>query len=80
MPNWDYSPRSGEKASVIINNTPELFKKNIENCFARIKNYNDQERIIFIKAWNEWGEGNYLEPDGEFGFGYLRKIKDFQNL
>lgn len=80
VPNWDHSPRSREKASVIINNTPELFKKNLENCFDRIKNYNDQERIIFIKAWNEWGEGNYLEPDSEFGFGYLRKIKDFQNL
>lgn len=77
-PNWDHTPRSGHKGQVIINTKPELFFKNLENCYDRIKNYNKDERIIFIKAWNEWAEGNYLEPDQKIGFDNLIEIKKFQ--
>ena len=34
-----------------------------------------EENIIFIKSWNEWGEGNYLEPDLKFGKSYLEELK-----
>ena len=76
-PNWDHSPRSGTKASIIINNKPKLFGQNLRNCYDRIKHNSKDEKIIFIKAWNEWGEGNYLEPDAKTGYQYLEEIKKF---
>ena len=33
----------------------------------------------FLKSWNEWGEGNYVEPDQEFGHGWLDAIKEAMN-
>ena len=77
-PNWDHTPRSGYKAQVIVDTKPELFYKNLINCFKRIKDNKPEERIIFVKAWNEWAEGNYLEPDSKTGYKNLEQIKKFQ--
>ena len=35
-----------------------------------------EHQILFLKAWNEWGEGNYVEPDQRFGRGWLMAIKN----
>ena len=77
-PNWDHTPRSKYKGQVIVETKPELFYKNLVNCFNRIKNYKPEEKIIFVKAWNEWAEGNYLEPDSKTGYENLNQIKKFQ--
>lgn len=77
-PNWDHTPRSGYKGQVIVETSPDLFFRNLENCYKRIENYNSEEKIIFVKAWNEWAEGNYLEPDQKIGFKNLEQIKKFQ--
>lgn len=78
-PNWDHTPRSGTKGQVIVDTNPDLFYENLVNCYKRIENYESEEKIIFIKAWNEWAEGNYLEPDQKVGFKNLEQIKKFQN-
>jgi len=78
IPNWDHSPRSKNKAKIIINNTPELFKQNLINCYNLIRNKPEEERIIFIKAWNEWAEGNFLEPDMQFGHSNLISVRNFK--
>ena len=74
IPNFDHSPRSGAKGTIITGSTPykwgQLVKKIIKILSKREKN-ND---IIFIKAWNEWGEGNYLEPDLRNGMKYLEEL------
>jgi hypothetical protein len=75
LPNWDNTSRSGYRGVVIQNSTPELFKKMLEKAIDRIQNRELEQKIIFVKSWNEWAEGNYLEPDRRFGRSYLEVIK-----
>jgi hypothetical protein len=76
IPNWDHSPRSGERAYILNNSTPELFRKHVKEVVDSVKDKDDQHRIAFVKSWNEWGEGNYLEPDIKFGLKYLQVLKE----
>lgn len=78
-PNWDHTPRSGTKGQVIVDTRPELFLQNLQNCYERVKSNENDKKIIFVKAWNEWAEGNYLEPDADVGFKNLEQIKKFQS-
>lgn len=75
IPNWDHTPRSGRKGFALVNSTPELFKEQIDLLFKFIENKKDP--IIFLKSWNEWGEGNYIEPDLKFGKGYIKELRRF---
>ncbi|MCI0716193.1 MAG: glycoside hydrolase family 99-like domain-containing protein [Chlorobi bacterium] len=73
MPGWDNSPRT--KFSVVIQNDDvNNFKKWLMHAFERTKNYPDEEKIVFINAWNEWAEGCYLEPDLRNGRKFLESI------
>jgi hypothetical protein len=74
IPNWDHTPRSGRKGSVFHNSTPELFSKHVERAFEVVKMKNVEDQIIFLKSWNEWGEGNYMEPDLKFGKKYIETL------
>lgn len=76
FPRFDHSPRSKGKELIFINDTPELFKEYILKALEMVKNKPEDRQLIFIRAWNEWGEGNYLEPDLDSGLDYLRAIKD----
>ena len=71
IPNWDHTPRSGRHGRVMHGSNPELFGKHVQMILDRVKNKDEQDRIIFLKSWNEWGEGNYLEPDLKFGTRYI---------
>lgn len=74
IPNWDHTPRSGWKGVVLRNSTPKLFEINIQNALRAVKHKNDNDKLIFLKSWNEWGEGNYMEPDLKFGKGFIRAL------
>ncbi len=76
LPNWDNTPRSASNGMVFHGSTPELFRMQLRQALAWSKNSSSDEKIIFVKAWNEWAEGNYLEPDLRFGYGYLQVIKE----
>lgn len=76
IPNWDRTPRSGKTTFLFTNSTPELFKKHVENALEIIQNKDYEHRILFLKSWNEWAEGNYMEPDLKFGRGYLNALRD----
>jgi hypothetical protein len=75
LPNWDNTPRSGRRGVVFDNATPDLFEKYLKNAIGKVAHKPYQERIVFLKAWNEWAEGNYLEPDRETGWAYLDAIR-----
>ena len=74
IPNWDHTPRSGVKGLVITHDTPQLFKKHVEEIVNLVIEKEYEKRIVFIKSWNEWGEGNYLEPDLQYGCKKLEAL------
>lgn len=76
VPNWDHSPRSGANAIILNNSKPQYFKKIAKFAIDIVKNKPKDEQIILIKSWNEWGEGNYMEPDLRFGKGYINALKE----
>ena len=75
FPNWDNTPRKGRKGFVLENSTPEMFSEHFTDAINLVKENRDEEKIVFVKSWNEWAEGNYLEPDLKWGTKYLDVIK-----
>lgn len=75
IPNWDHSPRSGRSGHILVNSTPAKFLQHVRRTFAQVMHKPQQERIVFLKSWNEWAEGNYMEPDLKFGKGYLEALQ-----
>ncbi len=75
LPQWDRSPRAGKKTDPLLNSTPEKFKATIVKALNVIKDKQPEHQILFLKSWNEWGEGNYVEPDERFGHGYLDALR-----
>lgn len=76
FPNWDYTPRRGASDLIFYNATPDLFKKHVIQALNYIKDKPIDKQIVFVKSWNEWGEGNYMEPDMEFGRGRIMALKE----
>lgn len=74
IPNWDHTPRSGLGGTVLAGSTPELFRENVVDAVRAVRDRSAQHQLIFIKSWNEWGEGNYIEPDERFGRQYLQAL------
>ncbi len=75
IPNWDHTARSGVKGDLLTNSTPVLFEKHAEQAMRVISNKPQEDQICFLKSWNEWGEGNYMEPDLRFGKGYIEALR-----
>jgi lipopolysaccharide biosynthesis protein len=76
IPNWDNTPRSGSNGMVLHGSTPELFRRHLRKAMAFVADYSEQHRLVFIKSWNEWAEGNHLEPDLRYGRQYLEVVRD----
>lgn len=73
-PNWDNTPRSGRRGLVVEGSTPQRFERHLRQAVERARTMPDGEGLVFIKSWNEWAEGNYLEPDLEVGHAYLEAV------
>lgn len=77
VPNWDNTPRSGRRGLVFTGSSPALFGTALSQA---VKNTSERygadsgEHFIFLKSWNEWAEGNYVEPDQKHGREYLEVI------
>lgn len=76
MPQWDHTPRSGWTGTLLVGSNPNEFKKVVRKAIDTIKNKPQEEQIIFLKSWNEWGEGNYMEPDITYGRGYIEALRE----
>jgi hypothetical protein len=76
---WDSRPWHGENHLVRHGRTPALFRQHLAEARQWVEAQPARsavERMVLIEAWNEWGEGSYIEPHAEFGFGYLDAIRD----
>ncbi len=69
LPGWDNTPRTGARGVVLHGSRPELFRAQVERAVASLAGKPHQ--LLFVKSWNEWAEGNYLEPDRRWGRAYL---------
>ena len=70
---YDDTPRRGNKANIIKGESSEKFYKYFSKLI-RLSRKQGKE-YIYLTAWNEWGEGAYLEPDTRSGYGYLEALK-----
>ena len=75
IPNWDHSPRSKTNGMILTHSEPKVFYKYMKRILSFVKEKPEEEKIVFLRSWNEWGEGNYIEPDLRYGCGFLEALK-----
>ena len=75
LPNWDRTARSGARARVYTGSTPEVFSEQLKSVVDLLSDKEDEHKITFLMSWNEWAEGNYVEPDLKYGHGFLDVLK-----
>ncbi len=78
MPGWDNTPRRGSRAHLFVGQSPDLYSHWLTSAmrWTLERNRSADEKLLFINAWNEWGEGAYLEPDERFGYAFLQATRD----
>lgn len=75
-PMWDNTARRKENARIIVDSTPALYEDWLRKMAAQtLARQQGEERLVFINAWNEWAEGNHLEPDLKWGRAYLEATR-----
>lgn len=77
FPAWDNTARKCHSGGWIFSGiTPDGFAKWLEECIRWTKEHHDKDhQLVFINAWNEWGEGAHLEPDVKYGYAHLEAVK-----
>ncbi len=70
---YDDTPRRGKSGECMLDQSPEVFQENLRKLIEKSAAYGNE--YLFINAWNEWGEGMYLEPDERYGYAYLEAVK-----
>lgn len=74
MPMWDNTARRNNNAVIFHGATPKLYAKWLKDIGDKvIGNTLLDDKMVFINAWNEWGEGTYLEPDRYWGYAFLEE-------
>ena len=79
LPQWDRTARVGKAQGIYVNSTPDNFKKHVQDAMKVVASKQPEHQILIIKSWNEWAEGNYMEPDLKYGHGYLNALREALN-
>jgi Glycosyltransferase WbsX len=75
MVSWDNTPRRGEQGIVFTDASPEHFEQGLRELVESVQDRPSGHRLVFLNAWNEWAEGNHLEPDLQNGLKYLEAVR-----
>jgi hypothetical protein len=75
FPMWDNVARRSNNATIVHGSTPKLYGEWLRHVVQNFQPYSEDENFIFINAWNEWAEGNHLEPCLKWGRAYLEATK-----
>jgi Glycosyltransferase WbsX len=79
-PDWDNSVRRAKNAHILVGSTPELFGQWVTNAGeAAVKKFKQGKiphPLLFVNAWNEWGESAVLEPSWAHQRAYLEAFRD----
>jgi hypothetical protein len=75
IPNWDNTPRSGRRGLILTGSSPSGFAREVAAAASAIQHKPLEQRLLFVKSWNEWAEGNYLEPDRLNGVQWLEALR-----
>jgi lipopolysaccharide biosynthesis protein len=73
---WDNTARRGRKGVIIVNQNKEDFKASLQRAKQMAEQKPEEEQLVFINAWNEWAEGNHLEPCRKYGHAFLEAVKE----
>lgn len=73
---YDRTPRAGKDTVIYDHYTPSTFQSHVRKTLEYVKDKPFDNRIVFLKSWNEWGEGNYMEPDIKYGHAFLDALKE----
>jgi lipopolysaccharide biosynthesis protein len=74
-PGWDNTPRRASGARIWLGSSPARYESWLEGTLARFEPFGVDEDFVFVNAWNEWAEGNHLEPDLKWGRAYLEATR-----
>ena len=76
VPGWDNTSRMGRQGFILHGATPELFGEQVARAVDLLADRPPQKRLLFVRSWNEWAEGNHMEPDRKWGRGFLEAFRD----
>lgn len=77
IPNWDNTPRASRRGWILKNSTPKNWSKAAQIVLKGVEK--KKNKLVFLKSWNEWAEGNYMEPDLKYGKGYIQALGKLVN-
>jgi hypothetical protein len=75
FPSWDNSARRRNGALIFVNSTPQTYENWLASAVSKAESIEGDNRLVFINAWNEWAEGNHLEPCQKWGRAYLEATR-----
>jgi lipopolysaccharide biosynthesis protein len=73
---FDNTARRGKNAIVLTNQNVADYKESLILAKNAVADFPEEEQIVFINAWNEWAEGNHLEPCRTFGRAFLEATRE----
>src|SRR5262245_38305860 len=76
MPSWDNAARRRSGATILHGSTPQLYQSWLTCLLCRSERRKGADSLVFLNAWNEWAEGNHLEPCQRWGRAYLEATRE----
>lgn len=73
---WDNTPRARSDGFVLVPDEGDAFRDHVRRAVRSVADRPDERRLVVLKSWNEWAEGNYVEPDRTRGYAYLEALRE----